>query len=329
MLLSLSITFTVVVCYQIHDFSLSGIGREHHMHGLIFVTWEKYLSERFGGNMLREYRSALSKQATVQTPLLASHVYDDATLVAGVGVASQLSEVSADVLLREYGRYFQMNGLTNHFCAYVVNQFQSGRDLLLAMSAVHAQLHHVHSGVTPPLFRYELPTDNPRGLILIYNSERQLCPVLMGAIEGAADRYGERAQVVEQTCMKKGASVCRFDVTFVPLRAQQERLRHTLEQTERRNWQNTMAQLVLSVLPKQGDGEGITLQELRVLLQQRNVPTRQLRPAVLLDAVLHLSYAGLATNSANQLGGQGDDLAHRRYWSASTNNGQNGFFLNQ
>ena len=299
------------------------------MHGLIFVTWEKYLAERFGGSMLGEYRSRLNRQTSVPAPLLASHVYDDATLVAGVGVASQLSEVPPDILLREYGRYFQMNGLTNHFCAYVVNQFQSGRDLLLAMSAVHAQLHHVHSGVTPPLFKYELPADNPRGLILIYNSERQLCPVLMGAIEGAADRYGERAQVVEQTCMKKGASVCRFDVTFVSLRAQQERLRQTLEQTERRNWQNTMANLVLSVLPKQGYGtEGITLQQLQMLLKQRNVPSRQLRPAVLLDALLHLSYAGLVTNSANQLGGnsQGDDLTHRRYWSASANDVNHSFF---
>jgi hypothetical protein len=299
------------------------------MHGLIFVTWEKYLAERFGGSMLGEYRSRLSQQTSVPTPLLASHVYDDATLVAGVGIASQLSEVPVDVLLREYGRYFQMNELTNHFCAYVVNQFQSGRDLLLAMSAVHAQLHHVHSGVTPPLFKYELPTDNPRGLILIYNSERQLCPVLMGAIEGAADRYEERAQVVEQTCMRKGASVCRFDVTFIPLHAQQERLRQTLEQMERRNWQNTMANLVLSVLPKQGYGaEGITLQELQMLLKQRNVPSRQLRPAILLDSLLHLSYAGLVTNSANQLGGnsQEDDLTHRRYWSASANNVNHSFF---
>ena len=299
------------------------------MHGLIFVTWEKYLSERFGEKMLREYRSTLSEKTATPTPLLASHVYDDATLVAGVGVASQLSEVPADILLREYGRYFQMNGLTNHFCAYVVNQFQSGRDLLLAMSAVHAQLHHVHSGVTPPLFKYELPPDNPRGLILLYNSERQLCPVLMGAIEGAADRYGEQAQIVEQTCMKRGDSACRFVVTFIPLRTQQERLRLTLEQTERRERQNIMANFVLAVLPKHGYGAtGVTLQELQVLLQQRNIPARQLRPAVLLDALLHLSYAGLVTNSANQLGGssQGDDLTHRRYWSASANTINHNFF---
>ncbi len=290
------------------------------MHGLIFVTWEKYLSERFGEAVLSKYRAAQSGRAVSQAPLLASQIYDDATLVAGVGLASQLTGLPAEVLLREYGQYFQMNGLTSHFCAYVVNQFQSGRDLLLAMSAVHSQLHNVHSGVTPPLFKYELPANNPRGLVLIYNSPRQLCPVLMGAIEGAAGRYGEQAHVVERTCMKRGDAVCRFEVTFMPLQNRQERLQQTPEQVEHRQLQNSTARLVLSVLPRYGSGaEGVTLQELQMSLRQRNVPARQLRLAVLLDALLHLSYAGLVANSANQLGvnHQGDDLASRRYWSAS------------
>ncbi|GAC1505576.1 MAG: hypothetical protein NVS2B12_19330 [Ktedonobacteraceae bacterium] len=254
-------------------------------------------------------------------PLLASHVYNDATLVAGVGVASRLTELPADILLREYGRYFQMNGLTNHLCAHVVNQFQSGRDLLLAMSSIHARLRHVHSGVTPPLFKYETPANNPRGLILTYDSDRHLCPVLLGAIEGAADRYGEQAQIVEQTCVKKGASACRFIVNFVPLKTREERLRQTPEQIERRQWQNTMANLVLSVLPKYGYGvEGLTLQELQMRLRQRQIPVHQLRSAVLLDALLQLSYAGLVSNSSSQSGDnqQGDDITNRRYWNVST-----------
>ncbi len=289
------------------------------MHGLIFVTWEKYLSERFGTVLLQQYRSTLHKQVPNQGLLLASRIYDDNALVAGVGVASQLTHMPVEILLREYGRYFQINGLTNHFCAYVVNQFHSGRELMLAMGKIHAQLQHVHSGVTPPLFKYELSADNPQALTLIYDSERQLCPVLLGAIEGAAERYREKAQIVERTCMKQGAPTCRFEVTFIPLQNTHGSRRYTPDQIEHHQYQAALAHLVLSVLPVQNSGfVGITLQELQKLLQQKNAPVRLLRPAVLLDALLHLSYAGLVGNSAHQLGSNAqDDLTSRRYWRAS------------
>ena len=52
------------------------------MHGLIFVTWEKYLAERFGVTTLRKYRDALGE--TSATAPLTSRVYEDAVLLAGV-----------------------------------------------------------------------------------------------------------------------------------------------------------------------------------------------------------------------------------------------------
>ena len=97
------------------------------MHGLIFVTWEKYLTERFGHGFLSTYRGAIG-EAIANAPL-ASKLYDDATLLAGVGAASQLSGLSAERLLREYGHYFIINGLTGHLCTYVLSQVHSGRDL--------------------------------------------------------------------------------------------------------------------------------------------------------------------------------------------------------
>ncbi len=283
------------------------------MHGLIFVTWEKYLAERFGASLLHTYRSSLNQTAAAIP--LASHVYDDEILVNGVGTVSKLTGISADVLLREYGRYFQINGLTNHFCAYVVNQFQSGRDLLLAMGAVHARLKHVHSGVTPPLFAYEFLPDHPDALILLYESPRQLCPVLLGAIEGAAERYGESVYIVEHTCQKRGDPICRVEATFTPLKALQGKQRPTPEQQERHKVQEWSAHLVLSVLPLYESGaKGMTLDDIQVRLQQLQVRPHHYRPAVLLDALLHLSYAGLVANSARQ---PNDELTNRRYWRAS------------
>ncbi len=279
------------------------------MHGLIFVTWEKYLSDRFGSLLLNSYRKTIGE--TAATAPLASRVYDDATLLAGVGAASKLTNVSTDMLLREYGRYFITNGLTSHLCAYLLAQVRSGKELLMVMRDAHAQMRRTPDSLTPPLFEYEISPLDPNGFILVYDSPRQLCSVLFGAIEGAAMRYGEKVQIHEQTCMKKGAPGCRFEVHFStpssgPL------AQETPEQRERRVFQRQLDQLVLTVLPAR---DGVTLHDLQAILARRNATAQQTRPSVLLEALRHLQHAGLVASTANQ---PGDDLTHRRYWRAPT-----------
>src|SRR5712692_3427248 len=144
---------------------------EENMHGLIFVTWEKYLSDRFGSSLLHEYRNAIGE--TAASAPLASRVYDDATLLAGVGAACQLSGFSADTLLREYGHYFMLNGLTSHLCAYLLTKVHSGRDLLLAMRDAHAQMRRTPDAITPPLFKYETISFQRNDFALIYDSPRK------------------------------------------------------------------------------------------------------------------------------------------------------------
>ena len=280
------------------------------MHGLIFVTWEKYLAERFGNPLLNRYREGIGE--TPATSPLASRVYDDATLLAGVGLASQLTRMSADTLLWEYGRYFIVNGLTSHLCAYLLTQVTSGRELLLTMRDAHAQMRRTPDGLTPPLFSYELFSSDPREIALIYDSPRKLCSVLWGAIEGAAERYGERVQIVERTCMKRGAPRCRFELRFsAPTSGPLNRL-ETPEQIARRNSKQQLANLALLALP---DNDGVTLIELQGMLQHYQLDPNQLRPSVMLEALRHLQHAGLVASTANQ---PGDDLAHRRYWRAPT-----------
>ncbi len=164
------------------------------MHGVIFVTWEKYLTERFRGSVLQQYRDAIGE--TVATSPLVSRVYDDAALLAGVSAASGITGVSADQLLREFGRYFITNGLTRYLCAYLLTQVHSVRDLLLMMHDAHKQMSHLPDGLTPPLFQYAALPHVPDGLLLVYDSPRKLCSVLFGAVEGAAQRYHEQVEKV-------------------------------------------------------------------------------------------------------------------------------------
>jgi hypothetical protein len=281
------------------------------VQGLIFVTWEKYLTERFGEGLLSKYRDAIGETPT-STPLY-SHVYSDEILLAGVGAASKLTGLPADTLLREYGRYFIINGLTRHLCAYLLSKVQSGRDLLLTMRDAHAQMRRTPDALTPPLFEYEALSSNPLELAVIYDSPRKLCPVLYGAFEGAAERYGERVQIAERTCMKRGAAVCRFELRFSPRISRPLDVQQTPEQAARQQAEQELEDLVLSVLPDRDIG--VTLAKLQAMLRSWQIAPDQARPAVILKALNHLSFAGLVATSANE---PGDTLATRRYWRAPT-----------
>ncbi len=280
------------------------------MHGLIFVTWEKYLSERFSETLLKDYREMIGE--TAATSPLASRTYSDEVLLAGVGAACKLTGLPLDTLLWEYGRYFMLNGLTSHLCAYLLTKVNNGCELLLMMRQAHAQMRRLPDGLTPPLFEYQAISDSPNELALIYDSPRHLCALLWGAIEGAAQRYGQRVQVVEVSCMKHGAPICRFELHFSEPVSKPLEMLETPEQIAKRANQQQMANLVLSVLPSE---YGLTLVELQEHLRVWEVKQQQIRPAILLEALRHLQHAGLVSSTANR---PGDNLANRRYWRTPT-----------
>lgn len=273
------------------------------MHGLIFVTWEKYLQDRFEGAILTEYRHRLGLNAS-NSPL-AVRTYPDELLLAGVGAAHDLTGVDVDTLLKEYGHYFITNGLTRHRCAYLLSQVHNGRDLLLAMRDAHEQMKQLPDGLTPPLFEYHFHPRDPQAMILIYDSERKLCPLLAGAIEGAGAYYGEQLRYSEQTCMRHGDKVCTFLVKFSGTGVADG---ETPEMRVHRKEQQLYADQIFSLLPAQ---HGLTLAEIQELLRQRGASQRQLRPALILQALTQLHHAGRVASSANE---PGDDFDRRRYW---------------
>ena len=280
------------------------------MHGLILVTWEKFLAERFGNSLLKAYRIAIGEEG-LATSLLISRVYDDERLQKGVTIARQLTGISTDILLRGYGHYFITNSLTNHLCVYLLSQVRSGRDLLLTMRDAHTQMRRMPDGLMPPLFTYEMLPGYTNDFALIYDSPRHLCSWLCGTIEGATDRFGEKVNIVESTCMKRGASVCRFEIHYLaPLRRIPPQEPPELQIKQRMKLQ--LANIILVALPNR---HGLTLLEIQAALQRMQTPSEQLRLSVILEALLSLQYTGLVTSTANR---PGDHLTRRRYWRVPT-----------
>ncbi|GCE47973.1 heme-NO-binding protein [Thermosporothrix hazakensis] len=278
------------------------------MHGLVVYTWEKYLRERYGEQFLSWYRDSMGQPQDNQ-PLI-EHIYLDEEVVRGVMLASQAQGVSVDQLLREYGRYFITNITTNHRCAYLLDSVTSGRDLLLKMGEAHAQMHRASEMVTPPLFRYEKAPDDPLAFFLIYQNGRTLCSLLYGAIEGAAERYGETVQIEELACMKQGAEACVLKVRFFP--GKRSGLQDP-EANRKRKRQRELAEMVLQVLPEDPQ-QALMLYDLLAIMrrgQHELLQASTLRPSALLIALQQLQAAGLVASTGLN---SNEPLDRRRYW---------------
>jgi hypothetical protein len=283
------------------------------MHGLIFVIWEKYLGDRFGPQVLFDYRTAIGE--TPADAPLATRMYTDERLLEGVGVASQLTQLSAETLLREYGRYFIINGLTNYLCAYYLTKVHSGRELLLIMRMAHAQMRNLPDGVTPPLFEYAVHPTNPDILMLTYSSPRKLCALLFGAIEGSAQRFGDHVEIVEHTCMHRGADACRFEIHFTTSIRPPTQAPENEAQEKQRVARQRLMDYVLLILPGHEE-QSITLMDIHGALQSE---FGQLRLNILFEAIQHLQHAGLVGSTVNR---PGDNLTNRRYWRVSVVQGE-------
>ena len=293
------------------------------MKGIIFVVWEKYLGDRFGAPFLNTYRQRIG-QSQSQVPLTGI-TYPDELLFQGVEVASQLTTFPADRLMSEYGRYFMVNGLVEYLCGYLLAQAWCAYDLLLLMREAHAQMRRTPDGLFPPLFNYEVLSDDQNHMILTYESSRKLCSLLEGCIYGSADRFGERVYVKEHTCMKRGAPLCRFEVRFVGESWAKRATPERIEQEKQRLSKQGATELVLQTLSFDAAGS-MTLRDIHQAVGQHEGSyfpeiyknQRHLKPmhvSQIYTALAKLQQVGLVASTINR---KGDTFHTRRYWRAPT-----------
>ena len=293
------------------------------MKGIIFVVWEKYLNDRFGSDFIDTYREQLGETKD-QLPI-SGRTYPDALLVKGLHIASQLSFLTEDRLMVEYGRYFMLNGLVEYLCGYLLAQAWNGYDLLLQMRGAHAQMRRTPDGLEPPLFDYQILSDDHRHMVLTYDSNRKLCSLLEGCVIGAAERFGEKVRIRERSCMKKGASVCQFEIHFEGDSWAKKATPAMIEQEKQRLAKQGLSNLILQMLPYDSK-KSMTMQELHQAAVQNQGPyfpeiyhkqqtLTTIHVSQVYAVLAKLQQVGLVASTINQ---SGDTFESRRYWRAPT-----------
>ncbi len=293
------------------------------MKGIIFVVWEKYLNDRFGSKFIDTYRAQIGESKD-QLPI-SGRTYPDELLVKGLQAASHLSFLTPDRLMVEYGRYFMLNGLVEYLCGYLLAQSWNGADLLLQMRDAHAQMRRTPDGVEPPLFEYRVLSDDHRHMMLTYESGRKLCSLLEGCIIGAAERFGEQVHIHEHTCIKKGASSCRFEVRFEGESWVQKATPAQIEAEKQRLSKQGLSNLILQALPYDARGS-MSLGDLHRSVTQnqgayfpeiyhKQHTITAIHVSQVYTALAKLQQVGLVSSTVNQAG---DTFGNRRYWRSPT-----------
>jgi predicted hydrocarbon binding protein len=146
--------------------------------------------------------------------VMATTDYEDGIVLEVIGAVALHEKKSVSAVLEEFGRHFIAWAEPRFRMAFAVD---SAKEFLLGICRLHQTVvstlpKSLQSG--PPDFKYESPADDK--LIMVYNSPRQLCSLMVGLIQGVADRFGESVAIQQTECMLRGDKLCRFELQFRP-----------------------------------------------------------------------------------------------------------------
>ena len=65
-----------------------------------------------------------------------------------------------------------------------------------------------------PTAKITVLKETPDELVYYYNAPNQLCVFVQELARVVIDLYGEKAEVVEEQCKKKGADFCRIAIKY-------------------------------------------------------------------------------------------------------------------
>lgn len=177
------------------------------MKGIVFNLLEEAVTAEFG----EATWDRLLDDAGLDGAYTSLGSYDDAEVFRLVEVASRALNIPPQDVLRWFGRR-AMPILVQRFPAFF-GPHTSARSFLLTLNnLIHPEVRKLYPGATPPVFDFD--TSNNDELVIGYNSQRKLCALAEGFMQGAAGHFGEQADIRQSQCMHEHADKCVFHVRF-------------------------------------------------------------------------------------------------------------------
>lgn len=138
--------------------------------------------------------------------------YPDDDMIALVGAASRTLDLPAETILEEFGKFIAPS-LVGLYRTLVKPEWKTLDLLENTEQTIHTVVRARNRGARPAKLQVVRTGEN--SVDLTYHSERRLCAVAKGIVQGVATHYGETVEITETTCMQKGAKACKMEVKVV------------------------------------------------------------------------------------------------------------------
>lgn len=160
------------------------------MKGVIFSCLREMVENEFGADKWVDALERAGLHRTTTYMPIAD--VDDETIIRVVDALCEVLGVTQQRAADEFGRYWVCNYASKLYSAYFTD-VNSAKELLLKMDDVHIATTRAIVNAHPPRFMYEDVGENT--LIMEYNSARGLMSFFTGLVRGAAEHYGETAEI--------------------------------------------------------------------------------------------------------------------------------------
>jgi predicted hydrocarbon binding protein len=177
------------------------------MHGIIFAELKKYVQARHGDDT---WKALLQRAGLKNSVYLPIRDYPDAEVVAIVGAASEATGAPAGEILEDFGGFIAPD-LLAMYRSLVKPEWRTLEFLENTEETIHRVVRIKDPTARPPELRCERVSASE--VVVRYTSARRLCAVARGIVQGVADHYGERVEILEPSCMLRGDAECRIHVT--------------------------------------------------------------------------------------------------------------------
>lgn len=178
------------------------------MHGIILKGLKDFVTDEYDQETWNQICESADVPRKLYVPVTD---YPDEHLFALVEAAVELSGEDVPDLLQAFGQYV-VPGLVQTYGVHV-DETWTGLDLVENVEEyIHRALRSKSVGEFDPPGIDARRVDD--GTVLVeYDSDRQLCDVAMGLVQGIGEYYDEPLDVDERACMHDGAPKCELVVT--------------------------------------------------------------------------------------------------------------------
>ncbi|WP_290580026.1 heme NO-binding domain-containing protein [Ketobacter sp.] len=175
------------------------------MKGAVFIALQEMIMEEFDLDLWHQLLDAAGSDGVYTATLN----YDDQAILDLVAALCTRLELSREDALRHFGRY--LFGFLHRGYPVFADSKPDFFDFIASIDGViHMEVMKLDDQARPP--KIEVHPHPAGGIQLFYSSERNLCHLAEGLLQGAADHFGIAIEIEQVCCRLQGADRCEFRI---------------------------------------------------------------------------------------------------------------------